>query len=139
MSFSKSVKNKKYEWELVRYATLIDHIVVGGASKLLKHFIETHNPKSIVSYADYSMSDGNLYEVLGFTKDGISSPSYFYVDKTTLMRYHRFGFRKDALKKKNMINEGETEDEAMKRSNYYKIYDCGKIRYIWKDKDANSI
>jgi hypothetical protein len=139
MSFSNVVKRKKYEWELVRYATVRDSIVTGGASKLLKHFINVHNPKNIVSYADYSFSDGNLYDVLGFKNDGVSPPSYFYVDKTSLIRYHRFGFRKDALKKKNMIEDGETEEMAMSRSNYYKIYDCGKIRYIWENINANSV
>jgi len=140
MSFSKATKSKKYEWELVRYATILNSVVVGGASRLLSNFIKDKLPTNIVSYADNSFSNGNMYEVLGFRNDGISSPSYFYVEKCNLMRRHRFAFRKSELQKKNMINEGETEEEAIFRcGKYYKIYDCGKIRYIWEKPNANSI
>lgn len=132
MSFDTPRTNKKYEWELSRYCTKIDTSVVGGASKLLKYFIKHNNPNNIISYADLSFSNGNLYEKIGFVLDGISEPSYFYVDKNTYMREHRFKYNKNNLKKKKLLLENETENECMERLNtHYKIYDCGKLRYIW--------
>jgi hypothetical protein len=52
MTFSKPRFNKNYEWEMVRFCGLKDHTIVGGASKLFKHFVEKYNPKSVLSYAD---------------------------------------------------------------------------------------
>ena len=49
-------------------------------------------------------------------------------------RYHKFGFRKQILLKKypDVLNPNMTETEMTKELGYYKIYDCGLIRYIWK-------
>jgi hypothetical protein len=65
MTFGKPRFNKNYDWELIRYCSLINHNVVGGASKLLKHFRKNHEG-SILSYANREHSNGKLYRSLGF-------------------------------------------------------------------------
>lgn len=133
MSFDKPRTNKKYEWELVRYVSCKDTVVTGGASKLLSYFIKNHTPNSIISYADFSWSIGNLYEKIGFILDGISKPSYFYVEINTFKRHHRFKFNKKFLIKNGLLTGNETEKEAMDRNDsILRIYDCGKLRYVWR-------
>lgn len=133
MCFDRPRVAKKYEWELVRYATNKDLSVVGGGSKLLSYFIKNYNPISIISYADRFWSSGNLYEKIGFIKDGVSLPSYFYLDKVTRAKFHRFSLNKDKLKRMGVLKDTETEDDAITAlKKYFKIYDCGKIRYVWK-------
>lgn len=62
MTFGES-RFKKGEFELLRFANKLYTNVVGGASKLLKHFLREHSGvKEIVSYADRRWSKGNLYE-----------------------------------------------------------------------------
>lgn len=131
MTFSsprKNVNGNKQEgfFELVRFCNKIDTTVVGGASRLLKHFIREVKPLKIISYADKRWSNGNLYEQLGFTHIRDSRPSYFYVigDK----RHNRFEFRKDILVKEG-YDANKTEHEIMLERNIFRIYDCGCMVY----------
>src|SRR5690606_8212220 len=73
MSFGGLRKNlgsssKEGVYEMYRFCNKLNTTVVGGASKLLKYFINEYKPKEIVSYADRRWSQGELYEKLGFTK-----------------------------------------------------------------------
>lgn len=119
-------KNENGTFELVRFCNKIDTTVVGGASKLLKHFIREIKPMKIISYADKRWSNGNLYKTLGFKHIRDSRPSYFYVigDK----RHNRFEFRKDILVKEG-YDANKTEHEIMLERNIYRIYDCGCMVY----------
>lgn len=44
MSFGKSRFNRKFEYELIRFASKLDMSIVGGASKLLSHFKMEYSP-----------------------------------------------------------------------------------------------
>lgn len=126
-------KKKDGSYELVRFCNKLNYNVVGGASKLFKHFIDVIHPTDIVSYSDKRWSKGNLYVVLGFEHDHDSPPNYFYVNG--LVRLNRFGFRKSML-----VNEGydpnKTEKEIMEDRGYSRIYDCGTMVWKWKDYGA---
>lgn len=122
-------KNVEGIFELFRFCNKLDTVVIGAASKLLKHFIETYKPNEIISYCDIRWSDGNLYERIGFNLDHISQPNYFYVIGDE--RKNRFNYRKDKL-----ISEGfdpnKTEHEIMLERGIYRIYDCGCKVYEMK-------
>lgn len=55
------------EW--VRYASLERIGVVGGMSKMLKAFVEDVGPDDVMTYADASWSDGDVYRLLGFEQE----------------------------------------------------------------------
>jgi len=134
MSFSKLRKalgssTKENTYELVRYCTIKNFTIVGGAGKLLKHFRTTTTCNSIVSYADKRWSSGDLYEQLGFTLTKTTTPNYWYTRNYT-ERLHRFGFQKHTLKDKLHIFDGNlTEWENMKANGYTRIWDCGHLKY----------
>lgn len=65
-------KHLKYEWEIARFASLLDTVVVGGFSKLLSYFVKTNNPNSIMAYADRRFSSANCYLKCGFVLDSIT-------------------------------------------------------------------
>jgi len=70
MSFGKrrvamGKKSTNGEYELLRFCNKLNTNVLGGASKLFKHFKENYKPKEITTYADRSHSNGGLYEKLG--------------------------------------------------------------------------
>ena len=117
-------------YELSRFCNKLDTTVIGGADKLLKYFIKTYNPKEIISYADRRWSQGNLYEKIGFTKKNINKPNYSYI--IGLNRKHRFGYRKEILKKDGFDTKNKTEHEIMLERKIYRIYDCGTITYNLK-------
>ena len=121
-------KRKDGCYELVRFCNKLNTNVIGGASKLFKHFIEMNNPTEIVSYSDKRWSLGNLYQVLGFKHTHDSKPNYFYV--YNMDRLNRFRFRKSLL-----VNEGfdanKSEHDIMLDRGIYRIYDCGTMVWKW--------
>lgn len=128
------IKNNKYEWELNRFCGKIDTVVVGGAHKLLKHFIDTYNPKSIVSFADLRLSKGDLYHTLGFKLIGEVPVSYFYTENY-FSKMDKRGFRHDTMPHK-LANYDPTKDEwtNMRENGYDRVWDCGKLRFLWSNE-----
>lgn len=102
-------------WNLSRFCNLLNTTVIGGASKLLKYFINIKKPKRIISYAESSWSNGVLYDKLGFSVIGNSDPDYKYVVGNK--RFHKSKFRKS--------NTGISESQL----DLNKIWDCGKIKF----------
>jgi len=129
MTFGKGrliMGGKDDEIELLRFCNKLDTTVIGGADKLLKHFIKTNKPTKIVSYADRRWSQGSLYQKLGFELIHNSKPNYSYIKNN--QRFHRFGFRKSILTKEG-YDPNKTEKEIMFERKFYRIYDCGSIRF----------
>jgi hypothetical protein len=123
-----NVESKNGEYELLRFCNKINHSVVGGASKIFRHFIKEMKPQNIISFCNMRYGTGNLYKTLGFTEKHTSAPNYFYVKG--LKRHNRFAFRKDVLLSKGYPKD-KTEKEIMKDLGYYRIYDCGNKKYEW--------
>lgn len=114
------------EFELIRFCNKANMTVVGGASKLLKHFINDVKPKVIISYADKRWSDGYLYDTLGFEHTHDSKPNYFYV--IGKHRENRFKYRKSELVKQG-FDATKSEKEIMEERGIPRIYDCGCLCY----------
>lgn len=128
MTFSIARYSKKCHWELMRFAVKSNYIIVGGFSKLLSHFSNS-NPGSIISYADRTYSNGNVYMRNGFILDCINGPNYYYVKKNTELRLHRSNFKKSKI---SNIDDIRTEFEIMSEMEYSKIFDCGTLAFILK-------
>ncbi len=129
MSFSKGrviMGGKKDEWELNRFANVINTNVIGGADKLLKYFIRNYKPNKLISYSDIRLFDGKMYEKIGFKRISQSKPNYWYVIQD--IRFHRFNFSKTQLIK-NGYDKNQSEKQIMLDRKIYRIYDCGNIRW----------
>jgi len=122
-------KHKENNYELLRFCNKLDTIIIGGFSKLLKHFIKTHHPESIISYADRRWSMGELYKKNNFIFVHNTNPNYWYM-KYYNQREHRFKYTKQKLSKilPNFSPE-LSEWENMKNNKYDKIWDCGSKKY----------
>ena len=129
-------KQHKQQWELVRFCSKLNTRIVGGASKLFNYFIKTYNPISMVSFSMNDISNGNLYNKLGFIKE-CENISYWYIEPHTDKRYHRASFSKQMIIKKGWKDskEGWTEYEVMDEKGYYRIYDAGQTKWIWNKKE----
>ena len=115
---------------LERYCT--SQVVVGGMGKLLAHGLSWAQNKGIsqiVTFADLCVSNGDLYEKLGFTKDKILRPDYKYVVNDR--RVHKFNYRKKRFKEDlNLVwQDGLSESELAILNGIDRVWDCGKIRY----------
>jgi len=122
------VKNSEFEYTLSRYASSAR--VVGGFSKLLSYFRKHNKWEKIISFADLRWSNGNLYEKTGWTLDNTSNPDYSYIQGKR--RVHKFNFRRKQLEKllSDDFNPEESEYENCFRNKIYRIWDCGKKRYV---------
>ena len=135
MTFGKSRYNAKYEWELIRMTTASNTVVRGGASKLFKHFINTYNPQSIITYADMRFSEGSVYPTIGFTFLRYTEPNYWYFHPQDLRLQSRVKYQKHKLSGLlSNFDEMKTEWDNMKLNGFDRIWDCGQASYGWKAK-----
>jgi len=133
MSFSNTRNNNDGIIELTRFCNRKDTQVIGGASKLLSHFIKTYGNKysEIISFSDNTYSDGGLYVTLGFELDSNLNVDYKYV--VNGKREHKANYRKSQIQKKFNIDPElvnfHTEKELMDMLGIPRIWDCGKKKW----------
>lgn len=125
LSFSKSRFNKKYDWEITRFANKLNTKIHGSFSKLWKNKPEG----SIITYSDKRLFSGEIYKSkMEQLQD--SNPSYFYVKNK--QRFNRVQFQKHKLKF-DSFDESLTEWQNMQLAGYDRIWDCGNWVFIEKD------
>jgi hypothetical protein len=125
MTFGKRTINKSKQFELLRFCNIQNTNVIGGASKLFKYFINNYKHVQIISYANLDISNGSLYETLGFINEGHTGINYWWAkDK----RYSRNRFMKHKLIKEG-ADPNKTEYEIMYARGYNRIFGNGNIRY----------
>ena len=131
-SFGKNRFSKKYEYECTRLTSHGSTTIVGGVSKIFKHFIKNVNPKSIVTFADLRFGDGKSYLNCGFEEVEESAQNYWYFKKNTNCVFSRVKFQKHKLKDLLEVFDSDlTEFENMINNNWDRIWDCGNAKYIW--------
>jgi DNA-directed RNA polymerase subunit M/transcription elongation factor TFIIS len=130
MTFINSkISSSLKDWEMSRYATNCN--IIGGFDKLFKYAKNIINFKKVVTFADLRWSDlnNNIYEKTGWIKEYITKPNYFYVGKG-FEKIYRFGMRKSILKDKlDYFDPKLTEVENCAINGYYRLFDCGNIKY----------
>ena len=124
-------RNKDKYYELTRFCNKINTSVVGGSSRIMKYFTNKYNPIQVETYSDNLISNGGLYETLGFEYSHTSKPGYWYVIDG--IREHRFNWRKQRLVKMG-YNSNKTEEEIMSELGYYRIYNAGNKKWIYKSE-----
>lgn len=131
MTFGAS-RFEKNKIELHRFANKLGSNVIGGASKLFKHFLNIVKPTEVISYADrsWTMNNGHsVYEQLGFKLVGKTDANYYYIKNKK--REDRFKFRKSKLVKEG-FNPNKTEVEIMNERKLFRIYDSGNLKFVYK-------
>lgn len=135
MSFKKETK-ECLKWELTRFASHNNYICQGVGGKLFKYFIKNYKAQEVKSFADRRWTlneEDNLYTKLGFELTQILPPDYRYIEHNK--RMHKFGFRKQILNKKYGLPLTMTEKEMVDSLGIKKIWDCGLLKYVWKQHD----
>lgn len=138
MSFKNGgLKNKG--WELTRFATKIGTICPGVGGKLFSYFIKKEEPKNVISFADRRWTVdiyNNLYTKLDFKIEKIGSPDYKYYNENIdrYKRVHKMLMNKQKLSKKYGFPLSMTETEMARELGYDRIWDCGLVKYVWKNE-----
>ena len=129
--------DKDSYWELARFCNKRNTTVVGGASKLFKHFVKNYNPDKVISFSDIAHTKGTLYEILGFKAISESDPSYVWVNTLNDQYYTRVACQKKNLPKlfkPENIDLSKTEKQIMSEHGYAQVFDAGVIRWEWVAK-----
>ena len=123
MSFSKSKYNRNLKsnnaWEIIRGCPGSNNIVVGGVSKLFKHFVRDYNPDEIFSYCDFNKFDGTSYEALGMKFIGYTGPNKWWIYNN-----HR-------------INRNPSRYKELKNTAQGTLWGAGSKKYLWRKEDEN--
>lgn len=132
MCFSKPRFNNNFQYELTRFCTKCNTVVIGGATKLFNYFIKKFYPKTIISYNDRRFGTGNLYKHLGFKFSHTTKPNYWYFKNGQTKLYSRINFQKHKLSKILETYSPElTEWENMRNNGYNRIWDCGNNVWVY--------
>ena len=112
-------RQKKWSgyYEISRFATKLDTVVVGGLSKFISYYRRNFK-ESLMTYADRRFGEGLGYEKVGFKYYGETGVDYWYTDGRH--RYGRFIIKAEA---------GKSEREKSLEMNLYKVWGCGSN--IW--------
>lgn len=136
MTFGKSRFNSNYQYELLRFCTLLHVTVVGGASKLFNFFTRKYTPNSVISYCNLSWNTGNVYESIGFEYINDSPPAPVYFKRNSSVRT----INRIQLQKHKLINilpdydPNKTSWENLINNGYDRYWDCGNSVWGWKGK-----
>lgn len=115
--------------ELIRFCS-DGRTYAGVFSKMFKRAREAEGFTEVLSFADLRYSDGGVYEKNGFTEVARIPPDYRYVKGSST--FHKSSFTKTQIAKKFDIDMSLlTEGQAMRSLGFGRIYDCGKIKYVW--------
>ena len=127
MTFCKPRFNVSYEWELSRFCSKEGLKIIGGGSKLMAAFIKDYKPVKIITYSDFTLFSGKIYDKIGFKFLRLSPPNYKWVRGGEILP--RYKTMKHKLIERGL--EGSSETDIMVRNGYTKVLDCGNKVWEW--------
>lgn len=118
--------------ELIRSSSKYGFTVVGGLSKLLKHFIDTDKPDDIVTYIDKDFFDGESFKKMGFQiyKESQSMLMWLHIES-------KLRFTTNQLIKKLNLDPSAFEVLGFVPKGYAPIYGQGVLKLVWEIKNKN--
>ena len=127
-------RHKEGGYEVIRFATKIGHVVVGGLSKLLTHAKRELSIDRLFTYVDRRYGNAASYLSVGFTMLGVTPPGYKYVKNG--LTFYRTQFQKHKLQSVlKVYDPALTEAENMFANGYRRIWDAGHFRLEWKNEN----
>jgi len=128
-------KSEGKNYELHRFCIKKYLNIPGAASKLMHYFDHHFTYDKLISYVKRDISNGNVYEKMGFKLTKICDPGYYWVVNNK--REYRFNYRK------NKICTSETKDkteiEIMHENGYVRCFDSGNLLYEKSNSVFNSL
>ena len=135
VSFGKS-RFDDSEWELLRECSKKGWKILGGKEKLIKNFIDTYKPKSLISYCDKSKFSGNSYLKCGFVLDSCTPWNYCYVKYDCGMKVlNRVSAQKFKLKKllgADNFDPSLTASQNMSNNGWTRFTTLGTYKFVYR-------
>ena len=127
-----SVGQNRYQGgglEIYRMSSFPGIRVVGGVSRLLSAVRKEHPGVRVTTYADLRWGSGAGYGKVGFVRDGVTRPGYYWAKGLT--RYSRVVMQKHKLHTILKIFDPElSEAENCRINGYWRVFDCGHSKWV---------
>lgn len=114
------------DWVLSRFVGKTDITVVGGLSKLTSVAVQEFD--KLITWVDRRWSSGESWLKLGWQLENTLSPDYFYYERSTKEIHSKQSRKKDSVG----TPENMTEWEHAKMDGLDRIWDCGKLRLVYR-------
>lgn len=114
--------------ELTRYATRVN--LPGGLGKILSHVQRAYpSVTKIVTFADHYVSNGDMYQRLGFEAEQVCAPDFTY--RVGVERIHEFNYRRKRFRNGPTLRYDSklSGRELADLNGLERIWDAGKTRY----------
>lgn len=126
---------------LVQSAIGINYKSKDIKERLFEYFIKNYEFKQIVCFADRRWTINpfhNEYIKLGFSFNGLIDPNYMYykLNSHSNERINKTEIKKIITEANYKFSDSMTENDIAKKLGYSRIWDCGKIKYIYKKPTA---
>lgn len=134
MTFGKPRYDYDNDYEIIRLAYKNGIRIIGGTERMFKHIVADYNIKSVITYVDIAKFTGKSYSKLGFKSDKsmITSPNYVWVNIRSNEVLPRYQTMKHLLVKQGLGEADKTEDEIMESMGFFKVYNSGNLKMVWK-------
>lgn len=132
-SIARPMKSKGEDYksaELVRFATKAGVTVVGGLSKLIKHYLKLNRVNDLMTYADRDWSLGKGYEKMGFKLTETVKPIFFYLNIETGVRYLVNKIPQETLCEFEQ-QKTLTLHEFLIENGYQEVFNTGNLKYLY--------
>lgn len=120
VSIFKKLNNQEIEWKRLCFHP--DYKIWNYGEKTINFIKETlikEGYKKIISFSENRLHTGDVYKKIGFYLEKDLLPDYCYTNG--VCRIHKFNFR---------VKAGINEQEKAKERNFYRLYDCGKKKWV---------
>ena len=124
LTLGKPYFSNSAEWEIYRYCSLLNTVVVGGFAKLFTHFIRDYKPSTVLTYSDYAKGYGDVYGKNGFELVGTTPPNYVWATETDVKTRYQCQMK--------------NERQCMESQGYLRIYDCGNTKWLWRSAEPTA-
>jgi hypothetical protein len=111
---------------LSRYAIEPGVKVFGGLSKLSKAAFQKIG--EFITFVHYRLSNGSAYKKAGYLFEKFIRPDYFYFSTKASKIISKQSRKKNAVP----TPEDMTESEFARTQGLYRVYDCGKMKFVFK-------
>ncbi len=116
--------------ELVRFAMAAGVTVVGGLSRLIKHFARHAQPNDIMTYADRDWSLATGLQQVGFQRSSITSPAFFWVDTESCQRFYPHHLPPSITPKLTGLDSHATQT-FLQNNGFVQVFNTGNIKMYW--------
>lgn len=120
-------------WLLARTAFKRGAQVIGGISRMFRFFVDCVNPEKVIDYTDRRLFIASGHHHMGFARQGVTKVCSYLTDGTNIYSRRHYRHMNGRHFKFHMPwDENLSDTENLHNNGWYWIYDCGKIKNVWR-------